>query len=141
MDSSVLVYNYDPDTKIFICTSEPIYCQIETDKIILPAHSTLIPLPPYDRKNQYAVFENESWIIKDIPKEIIWFNTRERRNIFLAQTDHIFLSDSVYSDDLKEKFKKYRQELRDITKKYSHPDDVIWPNIDKEVFAHFYEIN
>ena len=50
-------------------------------------------------------------------------NVRIERNRLLAETDWTSNSDVVMSDEMK----KYRQELRDITKTYKTLDDVKWP--------------
>ena len=50
---------------------------------------------------------------------------RQRRNFLLAQTDWMAVQDRVMTEDEK----KYRQELRDITKKYKSLDDVIFPTL------------
>jgi hypothetical protein len=61
------------------------------------------------------------------PRIITWDEKRGARNALLAQSDWTVLEDSPLSDDQKEKWKKYRQELRDITKKFKKPDDVVFP--------------
>ena len=48
---------------------------------------------------------------------------REERNRRIAETDWWALSDVPMSDDRR----LYRMELRDITKRYSSLDDVVWP--------------
>ena len=48
---------------------------------------------------------------------------REERNIKLAETDWWALSDLTMPDAQK----KYRQDLRDITKSATSLDDVTWP--------------
>ena len=48
---------------------------------------------------------------------------REERNITLAETDWWALSDLTMTDAQK----KYRQDLRDITKSATSLDDVTWP--------------
>ena len=48
---------------------------------------------------------------------------REERNILLAKTDWWASSDLTMTDAQK----KYRQDLRDITKTYKTLDDVKWP--------------
>ena len=48
---------------------------------------------------------------------------REERNIKLAETDWWALSDLTMTDAQK----KYRQDLRDITKSATSLDDVTWP--------------
>ena len=48
---------------------------------------------------------------------------RYERNMLLKETDWMANSDVTMSDA----WKKYRQELRDITKTYKSLDDVKWP--------------
>jgi len=55
---------------------------------------------------------------------------RLRRNSGLKNTDWTQFPDAPLSDELKEKFKIYRQELRDLPTKYTDEDsiiDVIFP--------------
>jgi|TARA_R100000455_G_C6273261_1_gene130654 hypothetical protein len=49
---------------------------------------------------------------------------REARNTLLSETDWWDASDTA---DMTDEQKKYRQDLRDITKTYSSLDDVKWP--------------
>ena len=44
---------------------------------------------------------------------------RNKRNRLLAETDYLALSDNTLSDDMK----KYRQDLRDITKTFQSMED------------------
>ena len=53
-----------------------------------------------------------------------WANLRLERNSRLAATDVWALSDRTMSDAQK----KYRQDLRDITKLATSLDDVTWPS-------------
>ena len=48
---------------------------------------------------------------------------RAERNIRLAETDHLALSDNTLSTEMA----SYRQALRDITNTYSDLDTVVWP--------------
>ena len=56
--------------------------------------------------------------------EINLRNLRNTRNILLSETDWMTFSDSPTMSD---EWKKYRQELRDITKTYKTLEDVKWP--------------
>ena len=49
---------------------------------------------------------------------------RDKRNILLRETDYWAFEDTPTMTDAQ---KKYRQELRDITKKYDHINKVVWP--------------
>jgi len=51
-------------------------------------------------------------------------NLRLQRNNLLSQSDWMSLPDAPTMSDA---WKKYRQELRDITKTYKSPDNVKWP--------------
>ena len=50
---------------------------------------------------------------------------REERNRIISETDWSQLDD--IDSVTKEKWKAYRQELRDITNHYDHINEVIWP--------------
>lgn len=56
-------------------------------------------------------------------------NIRIKRDRLLSETDYYLMPD--YPNDSKnlEEIKKYRQDLRDITKQSGFPKDVIWPDI------------
>ena len=49
---------------------------------------------------------------------------RKQRNLLIAKTDWMSLPDAPTMSDA---WKKYRQDLRDITKSYKSLDDVKWP--------------
>lgn len=55
-----------------------------------------------------------------------WESVRAKRNIELAESDWTQIPDSPLSNELKEEWRIYRQELRDITN-YEDPWSVIWP--------------
>jgi len=57
-----------------------------------------------------------------------WNNIRSNRNALLAQTDWTQLPDVQLSPELVQEMKIYRQKLRDLTKDYENPDDVIFPD-------------
>ena len=52
---------------------------------------------------------------------------RYERNMLLKETDWMANSDVTMTDE----WKKYRQELRDITKTYKSLEDVKWPTAPK----------
>jgi hypothetical protein len=56
-----------------------------------------------------------------------WNNIRSNRNGLLAQTDWTQLPDVELTPELVAQMKTYRQQLRDITKDYENPDDVVFP--------------
>jgi hypothetical protein len=56
-----------------------------------------------------------------------WASVQEARNYLLKQSDWTQLLDVPLSEEEKEKWVTYRQELRDITKTFRAPEQVIWP--------------
>lgn len=72
----------------------------------------------------------QTWLVRDKSTDELaaevsqqWGNIRAKRNTLLQQTDWTQLEDS----NCAEKWKGYRQSLRDITLKYTSPDDVVFP--------------
>lgn len=60
-------------------------------------------------------------------KNLSWSNIQEARNYLLKQCDWTQLSDVVMSEEKKQKWTNYRQQLRDITTNFTNPEQVIWP--------------
>lgn len=50
-------------------------------------------------------------------------SVRSERNILLAETDYLALSDTTLSSDMA----AYRQALRDVTSQAGFPSNVTWP--------------
>lgn len=63
-----------------------------------------------------------------------WDDLREERNSLLVSSDRYMASDDVPTQ-LQERWRTYRQELRDITTTWAnyHPSEVIWPQIPNSV--------
>ena len=61
--------------------------------------------------------------VKEFDDQITMDQLRDKRNRRLAETDFWGLSDMTMTDAQK----KYRQDLRDITKTATSLDDVKWP--------------
>ena len=66
--------------------------------------------------------EVKEWLDGQSKRELK--HLREERNNRLAETDWMSLPDAPTMSDA---WKKYRQDLRDITKTYKSPKDVKWP--------------
>lgn len=56
-----------------------------------------------------------------------WNNIRSNRNALLALSDWTMLPDVELSLELVEQMKIYRQKLRNITKDFDNPNDVVFP--------------
>ena len=63
-------------------------------------------------------------LIEDLRKTADWFTVREERDKLLESTDWITGRD--VPEETKNKWEKYRKELRDITKQLD-PKNIIWP--------------
>lgn len=61
--------------------------------------------------------------------DLSWSELRSRRNNLLSNTDWIAVSDNNLTEDQKEKWKIYRQQLRDFPSTISDPTnpDINWP--------------
>ena len=56
---------------------------------------------------------------------------RSKRNLLLSETDYLLMPDYPISDECLSRIKKYRQELRDITKQENFPTAVVFPDFPK----------
>jgi len=66
----------------------------------------------------------------EVDKEIQWNHIRRERDRLLASTDWTQLADQPKK--VKDKWKKYRAELRDLPNFFDDPDFVIWPEVPEE---------
>lgn len=57
---------------------------------------------------------------------------RAKRNSLLSQTDYLMMPDYPISEEYLARIKKYRQDLRDITKQENFPVDVTFPDLPEE---------
>ena len=56
---------------------------------------------------------------------------RSKRNLLLAETDYLLMNDYPITDEYLSRIKKYRQELRDLTKQENFPTEVVFPDFPK----------
>jgi hypothetical protein len=70
--------------------------------------------------------DKKAEIIPYVASAPTWEQIRQQRNQLLTESDWITLTDATPKPN-KEAWLTYRQALRDITKTYSKPEDVIWP--------------
>jgi hypothetical protein len=56
-----------------------------------------------------------------------WRQLRAQRNALLVQSDFSQLADAPLSDEKKQEFKLYRQQLRDLPAYTDDPDNPSWP--------------
>lgn len=74
---------------------------------------------------EVAVEFGEIVLIDKIKQQITWEQIKKERNSLLLDSDWTQLSDVNLSN--KEEWKIYRQKLRDISKDFLNPEEVIFP--------------
>ena len=74
--------------------------------------------------NHEIVLEKGRLVTRETTPVITWKQIRKKRNYILKKYDHTQLPDWPGDQDA---WAAYRQELRDITKTFKTPDDVVWP--------------
>ena len=65
--------------------------------------------------------------MNDIYLDPKWFEILAQRKDLLVETDWTMLPDVELTEEQKTEAKNYRQALRDITKNYTNPEDVVFP--------------
>jgi hypothetical protein len=65
--------------------------------------------------------------MNDIYLDPKWFQILAQRNDLLKETDWTQLPDIELTIEQVNEAKIYRQKLRDITKDFTNPDDVVFP--------------
>lgn len=75
---------------------------------------------------EYQTARNKTQDEIDSEIENLWSNIRSQRNIFLNESDWTQISDSPLSEEKKDEWKIYRQQLRDITNQ-NDPHNIVWP--------------
>jgi hypothetical protein len=95
--------------------------------------------PPSLVHNQRAKWNGEQWDIINVAPvideeaatatvaKITWDVIRYDRNRLLSYCDWTQLPDVPHTQEQKTAWLVYRQALRDITKSFKNPTDVIWP--------------
>lgn len=68
-----------------------------------------------------------SSVDKTIDLDTLKNNINIRRNFLLAESDWVVLPDAPFTEEQKNTWKVYRQELRDITIQEGYPENVEWP--------------
>jgi hypothetical protein len=86
---------------------------VEDTKVIRRPTKRTLTQEEIDSKNQILLNE-------------LWTEIRNRRTVLLYECDWTQIPDAQISDENKEDWKRYRQDLRDITNAQS-PDKVVWP--------------
>ena len=85
-------------------------------------------VPNYDQEYQRLLWNSEtlSFVVEDISDEELWSRIRKHRDQLLLESDWAMLSDSPNETNFHE-WEMYRQKLRDISKNFDSPKEVIMP--------------
>ena len=123
------IYNYNRYTGEYTGPSIATPNPITVGEYLIPAYATT-ESPPSTTVDELAVWDNGAWIKKDIKEDILEYKWQEiisTRNQLLQASDWTVLVDSPLTTSKKKEWKKYRQELRDLTSTFSKTDTVTWP--------------
>ena len=90
----------------------------------------LVQLTDAEQKEVDA--RNKAWADGQVDRDLS--ELRTQRNSLLAQTDWVVIKEKEEGGSVSNfvDWKKYRQELRDITKTYKSLEDVKWPTAPSE---------
>lgn len=133
-------YKYDSETKRYsgtvICQLDPLETRAQGHDVwLLPVDSTWEePLP--EKEGYYVVWDGEDWKYEKIheppvppepTEEELKEQVRKVRDGYLSYWDFTQLIDAPFTEEEKEKYREYRQYLRDYTKEENwwlqDPDD------------------
>jgi hypothetical protein len=118
------VYNFDPNNGFYLGSEDADESPLEPGTFCLPANSTFVKPPPFNLE-EIPKWEENQWILVKFSDMITWKDVRSQRDNLLKKSDWTQLSDANIQN--KNQWKIYRQELRDLTKKYQTPSEVIFP--------------
>ena len=88
----MIAYTYNPYTYEFIGTSEADLDQLQNGVYILPAHSTWVECPEYDRSTMVGYFDvsKQEWRVQDIESESeIEVITQEQSDILMKDLEEM----------------------------------------------------
>lgn len=119
-----IIYNDDGNIlRTGKCPESILYTQINEGENIMQGVAS-------DDKH---IIVNGQIVDKPVDNFINLSEVRQQRNILLSQTDWTQIPDSPLSEQEKERYKNYRQALRDLLNKYdtiNNIEEVIFPNLE-----------
>ena len=77
----------------------------------------------------YEMSQGELFLRKERLTPMEWENLRRERNTLLSESDINVIMDrwEVYTEETKQAWRDYRQDLRDLPANTSDPFNVVWP--------------
>lgn len=118
------VYNYDPNSGYYLGSEEADESPLEPGKYCLPANATFTK-PPEFKIDEIPKWVDNEWILVKFNEMMTWKDVRSMRDLLLKKSDWTQLPDIDINN--KGEWKTYRQELRNITKKYQTSQNVVFP--------------
>lgn len=111
----------------------------QEDKEVIVYIYDMYVINPYYRSNLKEDIEANYQLWFDMAKQqeydTLAEEIREKRDKLLAQTDWTQMIDTALSKEEQERYKKYRQALRDIPEQEGFPYNIDWPEKTTEVQA------
>lgn len=120
------VYNYD-ELGYFVNSQEALVNEL--GKEILPESSTFNK--PLEEKDGFKIrWNGEAWVYEEVNQQPIYEPTpeeianqkRSQRDMMLMITDRVMLPDYPITDAERERYKQYRQYLRDLPARQDFPN-------------------
>ncbi len=128
-EGRLVVYCYDADSFEYTGKDLADNSPLDPDEFLIPANSTAVK-PPEVKKGKVLVFTGKKWIYTELKKSnrysVLSIHAREHRNALLAQSDWTQALDVPEYVDRKA-WRRYRQELRDVTKQQDFPLKINFP--------------
>jgi hypothetical protein len=116
-------YLYSPSTKGFYDPAMP-YNSLPDDTIVLSKEEYDHIFQTLSKCEKEIIVVDKKIVLSEPSLNQTWGSIRRKRNKLLLDSDYKVMPD--YPSD-KEAWSTYRQQLRDITKLFSDPNEVIWP--------------
>lgn len=122
----ITVYIINPESGLFHASG-----LVDPQEYNPECHVRVAPTDP-PHPDLYSIFWNKhtnTWYHKltETGAFVLWQQVKNERNRLLSQTDWTQMPDVVLSPEKKTAVNRFRQELRDITLKFTSPDEVVWP--------------
>ena len=132
------IYNYHPETGVYLGASEADKSPLEKGKFLIPAHATKLK-PLQEKAGTVSIFDGKKW--SQVPLEAEHTEValpeptteeqtalaKAKRNALLKASDWTQLQDVVLSEEKATAWRVYRQTLRDITAQVEFPNAISWP--------------
>lgn len=115
------VYCYNGQTGRFVGVETADIDPLDAENWLIPANATTVKPPSAANGGFWPFWTGTEWELRDEGTAKKELHMRQMRDAALAASDWTQLSDSPLSRAERDAWKKYRQALRDLTKKPGWP--------------------